>query len=105
MKTLEHDTALARSLNSLQVTPALYHLLAAVALLDPQAYRHRLAMTLGLGIAGINFAIRRNAHLFVVTPHMPYDQVTLSQDGIQLLLEIHQRKKALPLEAPSPPIP
>ena len=92
MKTLEHDTALARALHSLQVSPTLYSLLAAVALEDPAATRPRLALRLGRSLSAIGMSILRHSDLFHIHRQLPYDQITLTQEGIELLLQIHNRK-------------
>jgi len=94
MKTLEHDTALARALHSLQVSPSLYAILAAIALEDPAATRPRVALRIGVTTEAVSMALVRHSHLFAITRGLPFDQITLSQEGIQLLLQIHQRKTA-----------
>jgi hypothetical protein len=98
MKTLEHDTALARACHTLAVTPNLYGVLAAIAIEDPAATRPRIALRLAKSIKAINETLTRHADLFVVVKQHPFDQITLSQEGITLLLQIHQTKNHSPDE-------
>jgi hypothetical protein len=96
MNKLEHDTRLARSLHRLAVPPSLYNILATVALhqettQDKHSTRARIALHLGVQYPAVAMVLQRHAALFKLDTTQTPAPVTLSQEGITLLCQIHQQ--------------